>query len=282
MDIAKYKVSKGKGFSLKEYSTFPTSQCKKKERVQFLESNRLEIQNLQSKLYAESKAGLLIIFQAMDGAGKDGAIKYVMSGVNPQGVRVHSFKVPNSTELAHDYLWRVQPCLPERGIIAIFNRSYYEDVLVVKVHELYKNLNILDRCKDSDTITKRYGHICNFEQYLYDNGIQLLKIFLNLSYEEQGNRFLRRLDRPDKNWKFSEGDIKERGYWNDYQVAYEKAITATATEIAPWYIVPADNKPYARMIVSEIVKKSLEALNPEYPRVSDEHAKRLMGYRDKI
>jgi PPK2 family polyphosphate:nucleotide phosphotransferase len=195
---------------------------------------------------------------------------------------VHSFKAPNSKELAHDYLWRVQPCLPERGHIAIFNRSYYEDVLIVAVHKLYKKLNIAKRCKRGDVIGKRYNHIRNFEEYLYDNGIHIVKIFLHLSHEEQGKRFVRRLDRPDKNWKFSEGDIAERGHWDKYQEAYENAITATATKEAPWFILPADDKPYARMIASEIIKKTLRTIDPAYPVVTDEHRAQLEKYRAKI
>jgi PPK2 family polyphosphate:nucleotide phosphotransferase len=282
MKIDKYTVKNGKGFDLSKFETASESPLSKKERVQILNNNRDKIAELQSKLYADSKAAVLIIFQAMDGAGKDGAIKHVMSGINPQGVNVHSFKQPSLKELSHDFLWRMNQCLPERGKIAIFNRSYYEDVLIVKVHKLYERFNILPRCKDDKVIERRYGHIVNYEQYLYDSGIHVVKFFLNLSKEEQRRRFLKRLDRPDKNWKFSEGDIAERGFWDDYQKAYVKAIQETATNECPWYVVPADDKPYTRMIVSEVLRSVLEEINPEYPQVSKEQQQALLEYRERI
>ncbi len=232
--------------------------------------NVKKIGKLQDRLYSEKKEGLLIIFQAMDAAGKDGTIRHVMSGINPQGIDVYSFKSPSAEELAHDYLWRITHSLPERGKIAIFNRSYYEDVLVVKVRELYKTFSMPDRCLTDDIFTKRYKHITNLEEYLWDNGIRVVKVFLHLSAEEQRSRLISRIDDQTKNWKFSKADIAERQYWDDYQKAYQKAINETATKHAPWYIVPADKKPTARLIVSEIVLKTLQEMNPQYPEVSEE------------
>jgi len=280
MSIKKYKVTSGKGFELKAFETKPGDSpvFAKDEWLEVLEANKLELRALQSKLYADGRAGVLILFQGMDGGGKDSAIKHVI-GVNPQGVQVSSFKQPSKKELAHDYLWRYARELPERGMIGIFNRSYYEDVLVVKVHELYKNLNILDRCKGNDTIAKRYKHLRDFEAYLWDNGIITIKIFLNLSKDEQRKRFIKRIDREDKNWKFSDSDLKERGFWYDYRRAFEEAIIETSTKANPWWVVPADNKKYARAVISQIIKEQLEAIEPMYPIVSDEQKTMLQESR---
>jgi len=271
MSIDKYKIADNKQFKLENYSTNPGKEplYTKEERKEVLERNKEEIRAYQDKLYADGRAGLLIIFQGIDGGGKDSAIRDVI-GVNPQGVMVHSFKQPSSMELRHDYLWRAVKVLPERGMIAVFNRSYYEDVLVVKVHELYKNLNILDRCKDDDTITRRYRQIRNFEDYLWENGIITVKIFLNLSKDEQCKRFLKRIDREDKNWKFSDSDLKERGHWEDYQEAFEQSIAETATVRNPWWIVPADNKKYTHAVISEIILNALKEIDPHYPVVTEE------------
>ena len=283
MVINKYKVSSGKGFDLDNYSTDPGPNpvYEKKDREDVLKLNREAIRTYQSRLYADGKAGILIIMQGMDGGGKDSAIRNVI-GVNPQGVKVYNFRQPSSRELAHDYLWRVVPALPERGMIAIFNRSYYEDVLIVKVHELYKNLNILERCKGGDTIAKRYAQINNFEDYLWDNGILTIKIFLHLSKDEQRKRFLKRIDREDKNWKFSDNDLRERAYWDRYQEAYNAAIISTSTDNNPWWIVPADKKDYTHALISEIILEKLKEINPHYPPVTDEQRRVLTASRNTL
>jgi len=247
-----------------------------------VEQNVREISSLQSKLYADGKAALLVIFQAMDAAGKDSAIKQVMSGINPQGVKVFNFIQPSREELSHDYLWRAIKALPARGKIAIFNRSYYEDVLVVKVHQLYERLNILERCKTHDVIEKRYLQIRNFEDYLWENGIITVKFFLNLSKETQRKRFLERIDNKDKNWKFSDSDIKERQYWDKYQEAYQSAIEATATEKNPWHVVPADKKWFSRAVCSNILLNVMREINPQYPTINKEQEQMLEESRRKL
>lgn len=237
----------------------------KESVVEKNKENLLNIQDLQNRLYSEGKEALLIIFQAMDAGGKDGAIKHVMSGVNPQGIDVHNFKKPTSNELAHDYLWRAIIDLPKRGKIGIFNRSYYEDVLIAKVHKLYEKQSLPDRCKKQNIIKQRYEQISNFEKYLWQNGTRIVKIFLNISKEEQRKRFLKRIDDKNKNWKLSEADIQERQYWDKYMKAYEDAINKTSTEYAPWYVVPADRKWFARYVVSEIILYTLKDMNPKFP-----------------
>jgi len=270
-------VTSGKKFKLDNFETVPGRNpiYEKKERANILRDNRDKIRAYQSRLYADSKAGLLIIFQGMDGGGKDSAIRNVI-GVNPQGVYVHSFKQPSSEELRHDFLWRAVKVLPERGMIAVFNRSYYEDVLIVKVHELYKNLNILDRCKGDGTIERRYLQIKNFEDYLWESGILTVKLFLHLSKDEQRKRFLKRIDREDKNWKFSDSDMKERNFWCAYQAAFEAAIAATSTQRNPWWIVPADNKEYTHAVISEIILETLKEIKPQYPSVTEKQRLILM------
>ena len=281
MDINKYKFTGGK-FDLKNYETGPAKHEAKNHVKEIFTNNKKEIAQLQCKLYAEGKQALLILFQAMDGAGKDSSIKHVMSGINPQGVNVHSFKQPSAEELAHGFLWRAVKALPERGKIAIFNRSYYEDVLVVKVHNLHENLNIIERCKDSDVFTRRYGHIVNFENYLWDNATNLIKIFLNVSPDEQRRRFLRRLARPDKNWKFSDADIKERGFWKKYQQAYVEAFINTASIHAPWYIIPADKKWYTHAVISEILAQTLKNMDPQYPEMPRKKVALMDEYRKQL
>ncbi len=229
---------------------------------------------LQEQLYADGREGVIVILQAIDAAGKDSTIKHVLSGVNPQGVQVYSYKQPSKEELAHDYLWRCMTNLPRRGMISIFNRSYYEDVLVVRVNKLYETYQMAERCLDGNTIfEKRYKHIRNFEEYLYDNSYRVVKIFLNVSAETQKERFLERLDKPEKHWKFSASDIPERGHWAEYDSAYEDAINATATKESPWYVLPADQKWYTRYLVSEAILKALEDIDPQYPQVSKEDEK---------
>jgi len=283
MNIEKFKVTGKKKFFLADFDTKDTFGYNSSESVKnIIKENISEISSLQSKLYADGKTALLIIFQAMDAAGKDSAIQHVMSGINPQGVKVFNFKQPSSEELSHDYLWRAVKVLPARGQIAIFNRSYYEDVLVVKVHKLYENLNIAERCKTEKTIIKRYKQIKNFEDYLWENGIVTVKFFLHLSREAQRKRFLERIDNKDKNWKFSDADIKERAYWDDYQEAYQSAIEKTATKNNPWYIIPADKKWFSRAIISNILLNVMQEINPQYPVLSMEQEMILEDSKRKL
>src|SRR5262245_59811192 len=231
---------------------------------------------LQDRLYAQGRWAVLLIFQAMDAAGKDSAIKHVMSGVNPQGCQVFSFKSPNSEELNHDYLWRCMKCLPERGRIGIFNRSYYEETLVVRVHpEILANQRLPPALVTKDIWKERFQDIRGFERYLARNGMAILKFFLHVSKEEQKKRFLERIEEPEKNWKFSENDVKEREHWDDYMEAYEDMIRNTATKAAPWYVVPADNKWFARIVVAAAVIDALDSLDLKYPKADDRKLKEL-------
>jgi PPK2 family polyphosphate:nucleotide phosphotransferase len=283
MDISKYKVTQDSKVHLNEWNTAPAvNKDFKKKSKKKLRKNIEKLSDLQDKLYASSKYGLLVIFQAMDAAGKDSSIKHVMSGVNPQGTQVFSFKQPSNTELDHDYMWRTSKALPERGRIGIFNRSYYEEVLVVKVHNLIKNQNIPAEFITEDIWERRYRQIRDFEKYLYENGIITVKFFLHLSKEEQKNRFLSRLDTPSKNWKFSSADLKEREYWDEYQKCYGDAISATSTGDAPWYIVPADNKDYTRMVISDVLVKTLKSLDIQYPVLDEDQLKSLEKYKNQL
>ena len=267
----KFRVDGSKKMNIKEYQKVEElSKLDEKKATLKMEENKEKISKLQDKLYASNKYGILLIFQAMDAAGKDSTIKHVLSGINPQGFQVFNFKQPNSEEIDHDYLWRTNKALPERGRIGVFNRSYYEEVLVVKVHNLVKTSSIPEEYITKDIWDRRYSHIKNMEKYLIENGIIPVKIFLNVSKEEQKNRFLERIENPEKNWKFASGDVTERKYWDDYQNAYEEAINQTATKDVPWYVIPADEKWYARYQVSEIVLNVLENLKLEYPVLSDE------------
>ncbi|MBX3245112.1 MAG: polyphosphate kinase 2 family protein [Acidobacteria bacterium] len=278
MNIEKFKVKEGSRLNLKKHKTdFTADYSDKKEAVEDLQENIQKLAELQDMLYAQDVYSLLVIFQAMDAAGKDGAIKHVMSGVNPQGVSVASFKAPSAEERDHDFLWRHQKALPERGKIGIFNRSHYEEVLVVRVHpDILQAQQLPPEIKNDPKIwKKRFDHIRDWEQHLFENGIHILKFFLNVSKEEQKERFLSRIDEPEKNWKFSASDVKERGHWDDYMKAYEDAISATSTENAPWHIIPADKKWFTRLAVSEIIVKKLESMNLHYPKVSDEAIARL-------
>jgi len=239
--------------------------------------------DLQDVLYAHDKWAVLLIFQAMDAAGKDGAIKHVMSGINPQGCRVTSFKSPSSEELDHDFLWRCMKHLPERGMIGIFNRSYYEEVLVVRVHEEFLKSQKLPKELITDEIwNERFQDIRNFEKYLNRNGVIVCKFFLHVSADEQKKRFLERINNPDKNWKFSASDAKERKYWDQYMKAYEEMIKETATKKSPWYVVPADNKPFCRIVVASAIINALAELNLEYPNVSDEKKRELEGIKREL
>jgi PPK2 family polyphosphate:nucleotide phosphotransferase len=280
---APYRVTDGKKFRLKEVDPDDTGELTSEDKPQAKEALADGVEmlaQLQERLYAQDRWAVLLIFQAMDAAGKDGAIKHVMSGINPQGCQVHSFKAPSPEDLDHDYLWRCLKRLPERGRIGIFNRSYYEEVLVVRVHK-----ELLERQKlPLSLVTKsiwedRYEDIRNVERYLTRNGVVIRKFFLHVSKKEQKERFLERLDNPDKNWKFSMGDAAERGHWEEYQEAYEDLIRATATRHAPWYVVPADKKWFTRVVVGAAIIDALGSLDLKFPEVDDEKKKELAAAR---
>ncbi len=255
----------------------------KAELIARTEKNLAKLAELQDKLYADGREGVLIVLQAMDAAGKDSTIKHVMGAVNPQGVDVVSFKQPCKEELAHDYLWRAARVLPERGKMAIFNRSYYEDVLVVKVHQMQKGYRMAPRViEDKDLFKKRYRQIRHFEEFLYENSYRVVKIFLNVSKDKQKERFLERIDDQAKNWKFSSSDLAERAHWDEYQKAYEDAINATAAKNAPWYVVPADQKWYARYLISQIVVDTLEDIDPQYPALPAEEQQELAQCKQQL
>jgi PPK2 family polyphosphate:nucleotide phosphotransferase len=245
-------------------------------------ANTAIIASEQDKMYAQDHWGVIILTQAMDAAGKDGLIKHVLTGVNPLGTQVFSFKQPSAEELDHDYLWRINQRLPERGRIGIFNRSYYEDVLVVKVHNLIASSKLPDQLITDDIWDQRYRQIRDYERYLAENGFIIIKFFLNVSKEEQKERFLSRIDNQSKNWKFSTADVRERGHWDEYMDAYEKAIQNTATEDNPWYILPADRKWYARTLASEIIAKRISALGNKYPDVGEEKLAELEIARQQL
>ena len=277
-----FRVRPGKKFTLTEWPTIVTPFCKsKKEYQKLLEKHVAELSSLQRLHYASKRYALLLIFQAMDAAGKDGAIRHVMSGVNPQGCQVSSFKQPSADELEHDFLWRTTCRLPERGRIGIFNRSYYEEVLVVRVHpEILRSQGLPEELRDEKTIWEdRYRSIVGLERHLYRNGTRTIKVFLHLSQEEQRKRFLERIDEPDKNWKFSLADIQERKHWKHYMKAYEACLHATSTVHAPWYIVPADDKENARLIVSQIVLDALNELKSSYPKTTPKRRRELTSIR---
>ena len=230
---------------------------------------------LQDKMYAEKKEGLVIALQARDAAGKDSLIKKVISRLNPAGLKITSFKAPNATDLAHDYLWRINRAMPERGMIGVFNRSHYEDVLVVRVHQLQYGYRMASRCLTDDFFERRYRQLNNWEQYLWENGFRVVKVFLNISKEEQKQRFLDRMELPEKQWKLSAGDMKERALWDAYDDAFEACINATGTEHAPWYVLPADNKWYTRYLMSEVIVQTLEEMRPQFPPLNAEEAARI-------
>ncbi|MBW4655611.1 MAG: polyphosphate kinase 2 family protein [Kaiparowitsia implicata GSE-PSE-MK54-09C] len=278
MDIEQFIVKPSKGIQLKDFDPGFTGKYKKKDAKTLLQEGIDQLAEDQAKLYAQNTYSLLILFQAMDAAGKDSTIKHVMSGINPQGCQVYSFKAPSSKERDHDYLWRSMKALPERGRIGIHNRSYYEEVLVVRVHpNILASQQLPDAIKNSPNIwQQRFEEINHFEKYLVNNGIIVLKFFLNVSKDEQKERFIDRIDRPEKNWKFSVQDVKERAYWDDYMNAYEDMFQHTSTDWAPWHIIPADHKWYTRLAVSQVVCQRLEALNLRYPEVSDERRQELV------
>ena len=278
-----FRVTNGDKFRLKDVDPGDTLDLKSDDKPRAKEALALGVEvlaELQDMLYAQDKWAVLLVFQAMDAAGKDGAIKHVMSGVNPQGCQVFSFKAPTSEELDHDYLWRCMKNMPERGRIGIFNRSYYEETLVVRVHpEILEKQNLPPELITKRVWEDRFRDIRGFERYLASNGIAICKFFLHVSKKEQKARFLERLDNPEKNWKFSAADLKERGYWDDYQAAYEDVIQNTAAKHAPWYVVPADNKWFTRVVVAAAVIDTLASLNLAYPKVSPDKLKELAAAR---
>jgi len=280
-----YRVKPNAKVRLKKWPTRVKSVYRSKEDYQaLLGKHRTDLSELQDLLYASDRDALLLIFQAMDAAGKDGVIKHVMSGVNPQGTQVYSFKHPSAEELDHDFLWRTTRSLPERGRIGIFNRSYYEEVLIVRVHpEILQGERLPSEAFDHDGIwEQRYRSINDLEQHLHSNGTRVVKFFLHLSKEEQRQRFLARIDDPNKNWKFSSADVKERQYWSQYMEAYEACLSATSTDNAPWYVVPADDKENARLIVSKIVVETLRDLKMSYPTTDATRRKELKGIRQVL
>jgi PPK2 family polyphosphate:nucleotide phosphotransferase len=281
-----FRVTDGDKFRLKDVDPDDTLHYEEKHKDDAKEALATGVEalaELQDRLYAQDRWAVLLIFQAMDAAGKDGAIKHVMSGVNPQGCQVFSFKAPTSEDLDHDYLWRCMKCLPERGRIGVFNRSYYEETLVVRVHpELLEKQKLPKELITKDVWKERYQDIRSFERYLSRNGVLIRKFFLHVSKGEQKKRFLERLDRPDKNWKFSMSDAAERGHWDDYMEAYEETIRETATKAAPWYVVPADNKWFTRVVVAAAVIDALASLDLKYPKVSDEQKKVLAEARETL
>ena len=277
-----FRVRPGEEVKLRDRPTIVKPFCKSKKAYQELLREHVEgLSSLQQLHYAANRYALLLIFQGIDAAGKDGAIRHVMSGVNPQGCEVSSFKKPSADELEHDFLWRTTRRLPERGKIGIFNRSYYEEVLVVRVHpEILRSQGLSEELRDEKTIwEERYRSIVDLESHLYRNGTRTVKIFLHLSQEEQRKRFLERIDEPDKNWKFSLADMHERKYWTDYRKAFEACLNATSTHHAPWYIVPADDKENARLIVSQIVLDTLKELKMAYPKTTAKRWQELKAIR---
>ena len=276
-----YRLDDGKHFRLRDFDPAETGKMKSKEQAAAeLQRGVEQLSDLQDKLYAQHQWALLLIFQAMDAAGKDSTIKHVMSGVNPQGCQVSSFKQPSSEDLSHDFLWRYIKRLPERGCIGIFNRSYYEEVLVVRVHpDILKRQKLPPGTIGKRLWSQRLADIAHFEDYLTRQGTIVLKFYLHLSREEQKKRFLARLDTPEKHWKFSAADIRERGFWNDYMHAFEEAIRATATQHAPWFIVPADNKWFTRLVVAAAIVEAVENLDLSYPKVDARKKKELASAR---
>ena len=285
IDTKDFLVRPGEKLKLKDWPTRVKSMCGSKEEYkEVLESHVKQLSEVQQLLYGSNKYALLLVFQGMDAAGKDGAIKHVMSGVNPQGCEVASFKQPSAEELEHDFLWRTEQKLPGRGRIGIFNRSYYEEVLVVRVHpEILVGEGLADTPKHrKDVWEQRYRSILDMEKHLDRNGTRIVKFFLHLSKEEQRKRFLARIDEPEKNWKFSMADIHERKYWKDYTTAFEECLQATSTRHAPWYAVPADDKENARLIVSQIVLDTLGALKMSYPKTTAKRRQELLAIRRQL
>lgn len=280
MDIKAYAVTGGGSVHIGDFATKAEKKLDKADiRQNRMPENIARMAALQEKLYAENRHSLLIVLQAMDAAGKDGAIRHVMSGLNPQGTQVVSFKAPSSEENDHDYLWRIVKALPRRGEIGIFNRSHYEDVLIARVHDLVRHSQLPPELITDQIWDTRYRQIRDFERYLHENGTLVIKIFLNVSREEQRQRLLDRINKPDKNWKFNAGDIQERKHWDEYMKAYETMLEHTATKEAPWYVVPADNKWFARYLISEIVLDALLRIDPQIPALAPEAQAQLAECR---
>ena len=280
-----FRVAEDYDVNLKKWPTKAETVYKTKDQYKkLLEEHVALLSEQQQLLYADNRHAILLIFQAMDAAGKDGAIRHVMSGVNPQGCQVFSFKHPSAAELEHDFLWRTTRDLPGRGKIGIFNRSYYEEVLITRVHpDILRNEGLPDAALEKKKVWRhRYRSIVDLERHLHENGTRIVKVFLHLSKDEQRKRFLERIDEPEKNWKFSSNDITERGFWDDYRKAYEECISATTTVHSPWYVVPADDKENARLIVSQIVLDTLEDLKMAYPETSAARRKELLAIRKQL
>ena len=276
MSVKDYRFDGSRNVSLKDMPTAAgDAKAYKAELVQKTQENIAHAAALQEKLYAAGQEGLIIALQARDAAGKDSLIKKVFSGLNPAALEVHSFKAPNSTELSHDYLWRINQALPPRGKIALFNRSHYEDVLAVRVHHLEKGYRLAPRCLTEDFFDRRFRQLRHWEEYLYENGLRMVKVFLNVSREEQRKRFLDRMELDEKHWKLSTSDMKERALWEEYDRAYEDSINQTATPECPWYVLPADNKWYTRYLMSESLVDTLEEMNPQYPPLDSAEAAKL-------
>ncbi len=281
-----FRITDGKGFRLKHIDPADTLDLKSEDKPKAKEALQMGIDllaELQDKLYAQDRWSVLLIFQAMDAAGKDGAIKHVMSGINPQGCQVYSFKAPTSEELDHDFMWRCTKSLPERGRIGIFNRSYYEEALVVRVHEdILRKQKLPEKLVTKHIWDERFQDIRNFEKYLSRNGTIVRKFFLHVSKEEQKKRFLERIDNPEKNWKFSSADAKERGHWDEYMKAYEDMIRNTSTKDSPWYVIPADNKWFTRLVVASAVIDALASLDLKYPEVGEAQLKELVEAKNLL
>lgn len=276
MALKEYCFDGKKTLKLREMPTGAGDLADRKEELQArTKENMVRAAELQERLYAARQEGLIFALQARDAAGKDSLIKKVFSRLNPVALKITSFKAPNRTDLAHDYMWRINRAMPERGIIGVFNRSHYEDVLVVQVHQMQKEYNLPPRCKTEDFFQRRYRQLNNWEQYLWENGYRMVKVFLNVSEEEQKRRFLDRMELPAKHWKLSAGDMKERVLWEDYERVFESCINATGTEHAPWYVLPADDKWYARYLMSEIIVKTLEEMDPQFPPLDAEEAAQI-------
>ncbi len=282
--IKPYRIQHGKKFRLKDFDPADTQGLDLREQAHdLLEKDVARLSDMQQKLYAQDRWALLIVLQAMDAAGKDSVIRHVMSGINPQGCQVYAFKAPSSEDLSHDYLWRTSKCLPQRGHIGIFNRSYYEEVLVVRVHPQLLGQERIPHSRTSKNIWKdRFEDINSFERYLQRNGVLILKFFLHLSKQEQKRRFLSRLDEQDKNWKFAEADVLEREHWDDYADAYEDMIRHTSAPHAPWYVVPADHKWFTRLVVASTILHTLDTLNLSYPKVDTAKRKELESARQLL
>lgn len=285
--VKKFKIDKGSRLSLKDHDPKYSENYNKKEAIQLLTELNTEMDQLQEQMYALNKHSLLIIFQAMDAAGKDSAIEHTMSGLNPQGCQVYSFKQPSAEELDHDFIWRHNKALPEKGRIGIHNRSHYENVLVCKVHPEYVlnegivNISALEDISE-DFWKQRYESIRNFEKHISSNGTVIIKFFLNVSKEEQKERFLKRIDEPLKNWKFSSGDIDERARWDDYMAVYEEAINETNEEYSPWYVIPADKKWFTRIAISKIIVNTFKAMNMKLPELSESEKAKLEECRQRL